>query len=136
MIHIYSKVDPKKLLHTINKIEDIDGRHDITPEDQFLQVATIKVGPEKEYRAHQHIWKDSPTEKIIAQESWVVIKGSINAHLFDIDGSLLVIQKITPGDCTITFEGGHKIEVLEENTILYEYKTGPYTGQKMDKIFY
>ena len=28
-----------------------------------------------------------------------------------------------------------KREILEEDTIVYEYKTGPYSGQKMDKIF-
>lgn len=34
-----------------------------------------------------------------------------------------------------TLEGGHNYLINEENTLVYEYKTGPYEGQKMDKTF-
>ena len=26
-------------------------------------------------------------------------------------------------------------KILEEDTIVYEYKTGPYEGQELDKVF-
>lgn len=133
---IYSKKDSNKLLHIINRIEEIEGRIDLSPKTQFLQVAAIKENPEKTYRSHQHIWKPSFTKKIIAQESWIIIKGSIEAHLFDIDGNFLLKEIIKQGDCVITFEGGHKFDILERNTVLYECKTGPYMGVKLDKIFY
>ena len=35
----------------------------------------------------------------------------------------------------MTFQGGHTYEILEEDTIVYEYKTGPYKGQANDKEF-
>jgi hypothetical protein len=35
----------------------------------------------------------------------------------------------------MTFEGGHTYEALEDDTVVYEYKTGPYQGQESDKIF-
>ena len=35
----------------------------------------------------------------------------------------------------MTFQGGHNYEILEENTRVLEYKTGPYYGQKLDKVF-
>ena len=35
----------------------------------------------------------------------------------------------------MTFEGGHNYEALENNTVVYEYKTGPYTGIENDKVF-
>jgi hypothetical protein len=136
MINIYSKKYPKKILHIINRLEDVDTRIDLSPKDQFLQVAAIKQNPNKQYKAHQHIWKDCITKKIIAQESWIIIKGSIKAYLFDIDGNLLLNEIIYPGDCVITFEGGHKFDILEKNTVLYECKTGPYLGVEKDKIFY
>ena len=37
---------------------------------------------------------------------------------------------------SITFEGGHKIDVLKNNTLIYEHKTGPYEGQKKDLLYF
>ena len=39
------------------------------------------------------------------------------------------------GDCSITLYGGHTYEALEEGTLVYEFKTGPYEGQELDKRF-
>ena len=55
--------------------------------------------------------------------------------MYDIDDKLLDEQILFPGDCSMTFEGGHTYTMLEDETIVYEYKTGPYEGQKLDKEF-
>ena len=39
------------------------------------------------------------------------------------------------GDASFTLYGGHTYEILDEGTIVYEYKTGPYEGQALDKTF-
>ena len=39
------------------------------------------------------------------------------------------------GDCSMTFRGGHTYEILEDDTVVYEYKTGPYKGIENDKVF-
>lgn len=135
MKHIYSKKEPGKLLHIINTLKDIEERKNIIPDDQFLQLATLKLKKDKTFKPHQHIWKDCPNKKIIAQESWVIIKGSVRVYLYDIDGKLLTEEVINPGDCSITLEGGHTYKILEDDTIVYEYKTGPYSGIKNDKVF-
>lgn len=132
---IYSKKDPNKLLHLINRFDEITERTNVAPDNQFLQLATLKMKNGKIFRPHQHIWKDSPTEKIIAQESWVVIKGSVKVFMYDTDGELLETEVISQGDCSMTFEGGHTYEILEDDTVVYEYKTGPYTGIENDKVF-
>ena len=74
-------------------------------------------------------------DRIIAQESWVIIKGSVEASFFDTDGTLLEKQVLRQGDCSMTFEGGHTYLILEDDTVVYEYKTGPYQGQEKDKVF-
>ncbi len=107
----------------------------MAPEDQFLQLATLKMNSGDTFRSHQHIWKKPDRLEVIAQESWVVIKGSVKVFMFDIDGTLLGEEIIYPGDCSMTFEGGHNYEALEDDTIVYEYKTGPYTGIENDKVF-
>ena len=135
MYNIYSKVTPEKLLHTVHRFYEIEGRVEVAPETQFLQLATLRMEKGKTFKPHQHIWKPSPTEKIIAQESWVVIKGSVECSFFDTDGTLLEKVVIRQGDCSMTFEGGHTYLILEDDTVVYEYKTGPYQGQAMDKVF-
>jgi len=47
MEKIYSKVEPTKLLHVINRLSDITGRNDIIPEDNFIQCATLKMEKDK-----------------------------------------------------------------------------------------
>lgn len=135
MYDIYSKINPEKLLHRINRLDEITSRTDICDNHQFIQLATLKMSAGKTFRPHQHIWKPTPVEQIIAQESWVIIQGSVEVSFFDTDGTLLEKQIINQGDCSLTFEGGHTYLILEDDTIVYEYKTGPYQGQELDKVF-
>ena len=134
MKKIYSKVEPTTLLHIINRLDEIDGRTDIAPENQFLQLATLKMEKGKTFQPHKHIWKLGE-EKCIAQESWVVIKGSVKVIMYDLDDKVISTPILYPGDCSMTFQGGHNYEILEEDTVVYEYKTGPYKGQENDKVF-
>ena len=135
MIKIYSKQDSTKLLHIINRHDEIIGRTDVAPEDQFIQLATLRMEKGKTFRPHKHIWKPSSSPEVIAQESWVVIKGSVRIFMYDIDDTFIREEVIKQGDCSMTFEGGHTYEILEDDTVVYEYKTGPYTGQANDKVF-
>tara|TARA_B100000424_G_C22865176_1_gene460831 strand:+ start:265 stop:690 length:426 start_codon:yes stop_codon:yes gene_type:complete len=135
MKKIYSKVEKDKLLHIINRYDEIEGRSDVAPEDQFIQLATLRMEKGKTFRPHKHIWKISSSPEVIAQESWVIIKGSVRIFMYDIDDSLIGEEIIKKGDCSMTFEGGHTYEILEDDTVVYEYKTGPYTGQANDKVF-
>jgi cupin fold WbuC family metalloprotein len=135
MYKIYSKIDPQKLLHIVHRYEEISDRTEVAPEDQFIQLATLRMEKGKTFKPHQHIWKPAPRPQVIAQESWVVIKGSVECSLFDTNGALLEKVIINQGDCSMTFEGGHTYLILEDDTVVYEYKTGPYQGQTMDKVF-
>jgi cupin fold WbuC family metalloprotein len=135
MYKIYSQCVPDKHLHTIYRYTQIHNRTEVADADQFLQLATLRLNKGKTFRPHQHIWKPTPVEKIIAQESWVVIQGSVEVSFYDVNGELLEKQTIGPGDCSMTFEGGHTYLILEDDTVVYEYKTGPYQGQELDKVF-
>ena len=72
---------------------------------------------------------------MIAQESWVIIQGSVKCTFYDLDDSILVESVLSVGDASFTLEGGHNYLILEENTLIYEYKTGPYEGHLLDKTF-
>lgn len=135
MEKIYSKVETDKLLHVINRLEEINGRTEVIPEDNFIQCATLKMEKDKTFPPHKHITKDRHYTEQIAQESWVVIKGSVKCILFDIDDQVIATPILYPGDASFTLYGGHTYEILEDDTIVYEYKTGPYEGQSLDKKF-
>jgi hypothetical protein len=135
MEKIYSKVEEGKLLHIINRLSEIEKRTEVVPEDNFIQCATLKMENGKTFPPHKHITKQRTYEAQIAQESWVVIKGSVKCKFYDIDDTLIAEPVLYPGDASFTLYGGHTYEILEEDTIVYEYKTGPYEGQKLDKVF-
>ena len=135
MKKIYSRVEEGKLLHIINRYYEIEKRTDVAPENEFLQLATLKMEKGKTFRPHKHIWKPCQNPQVIAQESWVVIKGSVKVHLYDLDDELIEEIVIRQGDCSMTFEGGHTYTILEDDTVVYEYKTGPYQGVENDKVF-
>ena len=135
MEKIYSKVDSGKLLHIINRIYDIENRTEIVPEDNFIQCATLRMERGKTFPPHKHITKSRTYDSQIAQESWIVIKGSVKCIFYDIDDTIIATPILRAGDASFTLYGGHTYEILEEDTIVYEYKTGPYEGQKLDKTF-
>ena len=135
MEKIYSKIEPDKLLHIINRLDDISGRDAVVPENNFIQCATLKMENGKTFPPHKHITKERHYQNQIAQESWIVIKGSVKCLLFDIDDTLIAEPILEAGDASFTLYGGHTYEILEDDTVVYEYKTGPYEGQKLDKVF-
>ena len=135
MDKIYSKIVPNKLLHVIVRKEDIKpGRVDIIDDNNFIQCSMLNMDKGKTFRPHRHIWKER-TRNVIAQESWVVIKGSVKCIFYDLDNTIIYEPILLPGDSSYTLEGGHNYEILEDETIVYEYKTGPYEGQLLDKKF-
>lgn len=135
MINVYSKKNPNKLLHMVYRKEDmVKEREDIVGPNNFIQLSSLNMNSGKTFLPHKHVYKDGE-KRVIAQESWVVIEGKVRCFFYDLDDTLIDTFILYPGDCSITLEGGHTYEILEDNTKVYEYKTGPYYGQKLDKVF-
>lgn len=138
MEKIYSKIQEGKLLHIIRRLEDVvnqkDFREDIVPEENYIQCSSLNMKAGKTFKPHKHITK-TRTREVIAQESWIVIRGSVKCIFYDLDDSIIAEPILYPGDASFTLLGGHNYEILEEGTVVYEYKTGPYEGQALDKVF-
>lgn len=135
MEKIYSLIEEEKLLHIINRIDNIVGRQEMVPTENFIQCATLKMEKGKTFPPHKHITKERHYTHQIAQESWVVIKGSVKCIFYDLDDTIIATPILYAGDASFTLYGGHTYEILEDDTIVYEYKTGPYEGQALDKTF-
>jgi cupin fold WbuC family metalloprotein len=134
MENIYSEVEKDKLLHIIVRESEIRSeRINVIADEEYLQLAVMQLNKGKTFKPHKHIFHSKETK--IAQESWVVIRGSVKVFLYDLDDSILREEVIYPGDASITLYGGHTYEILEDDTVVYEYKTGPYMGVELDKEF-
>jgi len=133
--YIYSKIQPTRLLHIVHRLLEVnDKREDIIPPDNFLQIATIQLKNNQTFKAHKHIYNNYNGPKI-ANESWIIVRGKVKAILYDLDDKIIEEIILYPGDFSITIEGGHNYLCLEDNTLVYEVKTGPYCGQELDKEF-
>lgn len=135
MIKYYSKIEKDKLLHIVHKLDEEEGRKDIVPEENFIQCAYLKMQKGRAFKPHRHIKKKRSYSEKIAQESWIIVRGSVKCIFYDLDNTILDTAILKQGDASFTLEGGHTYEILEDDTIVYEYKTGPYEGQEYDKEF-
>ena len=115
----------------IRRDEITDHRHNLSEESECMQVAAKKVQSGTHFPAHRHNRCDRNTTE--TQEAWVVLQGKINAKFYDIDDTKILETELAPGDCAVVFQGGHGFSVLEDDTIIYEFKNGPYFGRDSDK---
>lgn len=131
----YSAIDGQ-LNHIILTLSDLielsSNRVNVCPDESFLQLGLIKSGP-RSYAPHFHLDHQTPRQIIRAQESWVVMRGSVEVTLFDKDDSVQATKTLNQGDVTLTLYGGHGYKILEEGTLVYEFKSGPYEGVEIDK---
>ena len=140
MEKFYSKIDPEVVLHMVVRKEDFKpGRIDLIAPDNFIQCSLLNFQKGKTFQPHKHIWKKYQDSKyfsmIIAQESWYVQQGKVKCIFYDFDESILATEILNAGDASFTLCCGHNYEILEDDTKILEYKTGPYEGQEKDKVF-
>tara|TARA_A100001388_G_C28630538_1_gene432031 strand:- start:267 stop:695 length:429 start_codon:yes stop_codon:yes gene_type:complete len=131
---IYSKIEKELILHQFYKPEAIDfsKRTNISPVNESLQVSHLTLEENQTFKPHKHILYERSMP--MAQESWVVISGEVEVIYYDIDDKVIELKTLSPGDVTITYRGGHNYRALKSNTIVYEFKTGPYLGIDKDKV--
>tara|TARA_B100000427_G_scaffold328277_1_gene340990 strand:+ start:1786 stop:2202 length:417 start_codon:yes stop_codon:yes gene_type:complete len=130
---IYSKVEPDKIILSMMRFNEIkDVRNNISPDEEFIQASGRILNSDFKVKAHKH--KVQMRKSSLTQEAWVVIKGKIKAKFYDLDDKVIFETILKAGDCISIFRGGHSLEVLEDKTIFYEFKNGPYNGLEKDKV--
>lgn len=106
------------------------GRTDISPPDQLLQVSIVPLAAQREVRPHIHLPRTIPLPaETVTQECWLVLRGKIRVRLFDLDQTFLYEQELLAGFLLVTYNGGHALECLEKDTVILEFKNGPYLGK-------
>ena len=134
MQKIYSKVNKDILLLTLIRKDNItNDRIDLSPEEETLQVAVKSLKKGTSFKPHKHNKIRRVTD--VTQESWVFLSGRVKAQFYDIDDKIILETEMFAGDCVVVLKAGHSFKVLEDNTIIYEFKNGPYYGVEADKTF-
>ena len=128
----YSRIEQNKLIFSLLRFKDITGkRKDLSPPEEYLQVCGRVLCKDVVIPAHRHL--EIKRESVLTQESWVILEGQVRATFYDLDDSFLCEREVNKGDVIVLYRGGHKLEVLKDNTIFYEFKNGPYYGVQKDK---
>lgn len=139
MEKIFSEIEKTLLLHLVYRCGDLESqlssRLNFGDEKDYLQVAAIRSPANTSYASHIHLERERKFKNLKAQESWVVIRGAVQVEYFDIDETFITSKTLNQGDVTITFHGGHGYKILDSETLVYEYKSGPYEGVEVDKRF-
>tara|TARA_Y100000591_G_C21854004_1_gene713681 strand:+ start:9060 stop:9473 length:414 start_codon:yes stop_codon:yes gene_type:complete len=130
MEKIFSKKDNNLLLHIVNRKDNIMNRTNLSEDNAYLQVSTLNINTTKKFKPHKHRFLERTTTR--TQECWIIIQGKIKATYYDIDDKIITEKILEPGDCSITYNGAHNIDILEDNTLMYEIKNGPYMGNDRD----
>lgn len=108
-----------------------DGLSFFSKDDEFIQAGTWKYNKGKELLAHIHNEVGRKINR--TQEVIYVVKGKIEASIYDLEGTLVEQVVVNAGDFLILLNSGHGYKILEDNTQVLEIKNGPYLGPEIDR---
>ena len=118
-----------KIFALLIDLSDIhEGTSPVTNPSWPIQLLLMK-------RRKGHVVPKHTHKKIIKstkqpQEAIVVIKGEIEASIFDRKGKFIAQKKVSSGQCLLIADGGHEIKITK-NTLIYAFKDGPYREDKI-----
>lgn len=108
-----------------------EGLSFFSKDAEFIQAGTWKYNKGKELLAHIH----NVVERKIyrTQEVVFVVKGKIEASIYDLSGTFIEKLQVNGGDFLILLSCGHGYTILEDDTQVLEVKNGPYLGPEIDR---
>ncbi len=134
IISIDSKIRRDLNLCKIVSYGKFNNRANITESNQIMQVSLIQMSKSQLVPRHKHL----PIERctVGTGEGWLVLEGCFEAEIFDIDQVCVGKYLLKKLDILIMFNGGHSLNTIEENSIMCEFKNGPFQGSDSDKIYF
>lgn len=122
------KVGKKVIGIIIDADKFSSGAHPMTPDEWPLQLLTMKRP--KGHVVPNHMHKRIKKVTTQPQEAMVVIKGAVRVVIADRKKKHVGTYKVKAGQCLFLADGAHEV-TFTENTLAYEFKTGPYVSDKI-----
>ena len=98
--------------------------------DPMWSIQLLLMNRTKGHVVAKHTHKKITKTTQEPQEAIVVIKGAIEASIFDEKGDLIEKKSITAGQCLLIIRGGHEVRVIED-ALMYVFKDGPFVDVKI-----
>lgn len=131
---VFSKLEPSIVTHLVLK-QNSDllinskiqvSRQDLIPAENSLQASWIKMKQNETFLPHVHDERVINERIANTQECWAIVKGKVEASLFDFDAKLIKKIQLDVGDFVFTLRGGHNYRCLSDDAEVCEIKSGPY----------
>ncbi len=122
-----------KILARHIKQEDIKpGLISFSKDEEYLQVVSWGHYEKGKY-LQDHVHNEFERSSMRTYEAVFVVKGSIEARLYDLD--LVPVENliVNQGELLILLESAHGYTILEDDTTVLEIKNGPFMGVEIDK---
>jgi hypothetical protein len=103
----------------------------LSDENDFLQVGVWQHPKGHSTVPHIHNYLERSINR--TTEVLYVVSGSVHADIYGEDGTFISSTNLVAGQLLLCFGGGHGYEILEENSMVLEFKNGPYLGAELDR---
>jgi len=97
----------------------------LTPNDFNFQLGFVVYPAGGEVQRHLH--KELERHIVGTAEVIIVKVGHCEIDIYNGNRQLMATRELGPGDVVLTVSGGHGFR-MQEDTVLFEIKQGPYTG--------
>ena len=134
VVSINSRAETKLNLCKIISYGKFNSRVNITEPNQILQVSLARMSQFHSVQKHKHLPIERST--IGTSEGWLVLKGCFEVEIFDVDQTSVGKFSLKKLDMILTFNGGHSLYAIKHNSIICEFKNGPFQGSDSDKIYF
>jgi cupin fold WbuC family metalloprotein len=108
-----------------------NGLNFFTQESDQLQVGSWRYAKGKTLAPHIHNYVKRESDR--TQECVIVVAGSIKVTIYTERDEILEEIVVNAGQAMILLRGGHGYEILEDETVVFEIKNGPYPGAEIDR---
>lgn len=104
----------------------------LSAEKDPIQVGVWNHSKDTILQPHIHNIYEKITDR--TSEVLVVSRGSIHVDIYGYSENLVSEFTLLTGDILICLSGGHGYQILEEGTLVFEIKNGPYPGPEIDRV--
>lgn len=123
--------DGKVVARHISESDINEGLNFYSKDDEFIQVGAWNYNEGKRLLGHIHNEVDRTINR--TNEVLYVIKGSLEARIYDLSEVLLETFVVEQGDVLVLLDCGHGYTILSNDTKIIEIKNGPYLGADIDR---
>jgi len=126
------KSGEKILALVVSKNLQTDSISFVTPPEYPIQIGLLQHKGGKLVPMHFH--NDFKYEVSTTHEILYVEKGQMTVIITDNKWNEVYKGTFTAGDMVLLMDGGHSVEFTDDSRV-WEFKQGPYPGDKVAKVF-